>query len=225
MKKLASFLLSIALVWLPHVNAADVTAAGSPAVAVSIGNVSGLGTGVATMLGTPSSANLASALTDETGTGAAVFAGSPALTGTPTVGSSGSAGAISFGNATSGTITLQPVTGALGTTTLTMPAAVGTGRVAQVIASGAKALATGAISSATCTSAQTDTATGAATTDTIIVTFSADPTSTTGYAASASGGLHIVSYPTADTANFKVCNNTGSSVTPGAVTLNWRIIR
>lgn len=37
--------------------------------------VSGLGTGVATFLGTPSSANLRSALTDETGTGAAVFAG------------------------------------------------------------------------------------------------------------------------------------------------------
>jgi hypothetical protein len=42
--------------------------------------VSGLGTGVATLLATPSSANLAAALTDETGTGAAVFASSPALT-------------------------------------------------------------------------------------------------------------------------------------------------
>lgn len=46
--------------------------------------VSGLGTGVATFLATPSSANLRTALTDETGTGSAVFAGSPALTGTPT---------------------------------------------------------------------------------------------------------------------------------------------
>lgn len=42
------------------------------------------GTGIATWAATPSSANLAAALTDETGTGAAVFAGSPALTGTPT---------------------------------------------------------------------------------------------------------------------------------------------
>lgn len=41
--------------------------------------VSGLGTGVATFLGTPSSANLRSALTDETGTGAAVFATSPTI--------------------------------------------------------------------------------------------------------------------------------------------------
>lgn len=46
--------------------------------------VSGLGSGIATFLATPSSANLAAALTDETGTGAAVFAGSPALTGVPT---------------------------------------------------------------------------------------------------------------------------------------------
>jgi hypothetical protein len=44
--------------------------------------VSGLGAGVATLLGTFSSANLAAALTDETGTGANVFAGSPTFTGT-----------------------------------------------------------------------------------------------------------------------------------------------
>jgi hypothetical protein len=41
--------------------------------------VSGLGTDVATFLATPSSANLLAALTDETGTGAAVFANSPTL--------------------------------------------------------------------------------------------------------------------------------------------------
>ncbi len=52
--------------------------------------VSGLGSNVASFLGTPSSANLRAALTDETGTGAAVFANtctlvSPVL-GTPTSG-------------------------------------------------------------------------------------------------------------------------------------------
>lgn len=50
--------------------------------------VTGLATGVATFLGTPTSANLAAALTNETGTGLAVFATSPTLTtpilGTPT---------------------------------------------------------------------------------------------------------------------------------------------
>jgi hypothetical protein len=52
--------------------------------------VSGLGSGVATFLATPSSANLRSALTDETGSGSAVFATSPTLVtpvlGTPTSG-------------------------------------------------------------------------------------------------------------------------------------------
>lgn len=47
--------------------------------------ISGLGTGVATFLATPSSANLASAITDETGTGALVFANSPTLV-TPALG-------------------------------------------------------------------------------------------------------------------------------------------
>jgi hypothetical protein len=47
--------------------------------------VSGLGAGVATFLGTPSSANLAAAVTDETGTGALVFANSPTLV-TPALG-------------------------------------------------------------------------------------------------------------------------------------------
>ena len=47
--------------------------------------VSGLGTGVATFLATPSSANLAAAVTDETGTGALVFANSPTLV-TPALG-------------------------------------------------------------------------------------------------------------------------------------------
>jgi hypothetical protein len=43
--------------------------------------ITSLGTNVATFLGTPSSANLASALTDETGTGVAVFGTNPTLTG------------------------------------------------------------------------------------------------------------------------------------------------
>ena len=70
--------------------------------------VSGLGTGVATFLGTPSSANLASAVTDETGSGALVFANSPTLVtpalGTPSalVGTNitGTASGLTVGNVT-----------------------------------------------------------------------------------------------------------------------------
>jgi hypothetical protein len=42
--------------------------------------ITSLGTGVATWLGTPSSANLAAAVTDETGSGALVFGTSPTIT-------------------------------------------------------------------------------------------------------------------------------------------------
>lgn len=46
--------------------------------------ITSLGSGVATWLGTPSSANLASAVTDETGSGALVFGTSPTIT-TPVI--------------------------------------------------------------------------------------------------------------------------------------------
>ena len=45
--------------------------------------ITGMGAGASTFLATPTSTNLAAMLTDETGTGAVVFANSPTLTGTP----------------------------------------------------------------------------------------------------------------------------------------------
>ena len=68
--------------------------------------VSGLGTGVATFLGTPSSANLAAALTDETGTGALVFGTSPTFTTSAVI------PLVNGGTAVSSTLTLQSTSGA-----------------------------------------------------------------------------------------------------------------
>lgn len=62
--------------------------------------VSGLGANVATFLATPSSANLAAALTDETGSGAAVFGTSPSLT-TPSIAGATLTGVIDAGGADS----------------------------------------------------------------------------------------------------------------------------
>lgn len=73
--------------------------------------VSGLGTSVATFLATPSSANLAAALTDETGTGANVFATSPTIA-TPTVTTSAVIPLVNGGTAVSSTLTLQSTSGA-----------------------------------------------------------------------------------------------------------------
>jgi len=66
-----------------------------------VGGITGLGTGVGTFLATPSSANLISAVTDETGSGSLVFATSPTLV-TPTLGS-----------ATATQITFNPTTGGI----------------------------------------------------------------------------------------------------------------
>ena len=88
--------------------------------------VSGLGTGVATFLGTPSSANLISAMTDETGSGLVVFNNTPALTN-PTVTNytetnftatvTGNAITLSLTNGT-----FQTITTMVGANAITLPA-------------------------------------------------------------------------------------------------------
>jgi hypothetical protein len=78
---------------------------------VRIGNdVSGLGTGVATFLATPSSANLAAALTNETGTSTVVFSNSPTLV-TPTLGAA-LATSIGFADTLTGSATATAGTSA-----------------------------------------------------------------------------------------------------------------
>ena len=74
-------------------------------VAVANGGtgITSFGTGIATFLGTPSSANLAAAVTDETGTGALVFGTSPTLT-TPNIGAA-TATSITLTDALIGTAT------------------------------------------------------------------------------------------------------------------------
>lgn len=94
--------------------------------------VTGLGTGVATFLATPSSANLIAAVTDETGSGALVFATSPTLV-TPTLGAA---------SATS--LTFSSTSGIIGTTTNNDAAAgsVGEYQVATRLGASALSLAT-----------------------------------------------------------------------------------
>lgn len=61
------------------------TASSQTTITPAVGSITGLGTGVGTFLATPTSANLATAVTDETGSGALVFGTSPSLT-TPALG-------------------------------------------------------------------------------------------------------------------------------------------
>jgi len=76
----------------------QLTLAGNTTVTPAVGSITGLGTGVATWLATPTSANLLAAVTDETGTGSLVFATSPTLI-TPILGTPQS------GNFSTGTFT------------------------------------------------------------------------------------------------------------------------
>jgi hypothetical protein len=126
----------------------------------------------------------------------------------------GGTGAMTIGEG--GVITLNgtPVVGA-GGPPVTKTICSGTISIpATAIASGAK-------------SAFTATCTGAATTDNIAVDFAGgtDPTTLTGFLPSTSGTLTIFKWATANTANVTIENNTGSSITPTAFTLNFRVTR
>ena len=76
--------------------------------------VSGLGTSVATFLATPSSANLAQCLTDETGSGSVVFANTPTLI-TPNIGAATGTSLV-----LSGSLTVNGTTTTISSTTLSV---------------------------------------------------------------------------------------------------------
>lgn len=113
--------------------------------------VSGLGTNVATFLATPSSANLASAVTDETGTGALVFANTPTLT-TPNIGAAtGTSVNLSGAGTFGGNLTVSGGTGTIDATSGTASATLnlvgrssGTAKTASVLANSAGSLVLGA---------------------------------------------------------------------------------
>jgi hypothetical protein len=93
------------------------------------------------------------------------------------------------------------------------------------IASGTATLGTAAIGSAACATVVSIGAPGVLTTDVVSASFNGDPTAVTGYVPLTSGMLTIIGYPTSGNVNFKVCNNTAGSITPGAITLNFRVDR
>lgn len=126
---------------------------------------------------------------------------------------------LAYGGATKATLTSD------GNLTVTGSITGTGGGVAYSIANGTSALGTSAIASGTCATVVTTAATGTATTDVVLWGFNGDPTGVTGYAPSANGMLTIIVYPTTNNINIKVCNNLSASVTPGAITLNWRVVR
>lgn len=227
------------------------TAVSSATITPAIGSVTGLGTGIATALGvnvgtagapvinggalgTPSSGvgtnitgiqlanitglgtNVATALGVNVGTAGAFVVNGGAL-GTPSSGTGTNLTGVPISTGISG----------LGTGVATMlgNAVSAASGPTQTIASGSAVLGTGAIASAACASVVTVAGSGVLTTDTVTGSFNGDPTAVTGYIPSTAGGLSIFLYPTANNMNAKVCNFTSSSITPGAITLNLRVVR
>jgi len=139
------------------------------------------------------------------------------------LGASGTLGNVTMGNATSGTITVQPVAGALTVgDTLSFPSLTKT--LTATIASGAKALNTTPIASTACNTSAAGAA-GVVSTDAIVAAFNASTAAVAGYIPVTAGGLSIRLYPTNGTVNFEVCNGTAATITPGAITLNWAVYR
>jgi hypothetical protein len=101
----------------------------------------------------------------------------------------------------------------------------------QTVASGTTALGTGALSSTKCTgdagepTLVTATATGARSTDVVLASFNGDVSAVTGYTPATTGTLRVDVWPSTDLVSLKVCNGTLASVTPGSVSLNWRVVR
>lgn len=184
--------------------------------------VSGLAAGIATFLGTPSSANLKSAVTDETGSGGAlVFATSPTLT-TPNL---GTPSAVTLTNGTGLPIATgvsglgSNVASALGVT------ASSPSGITVLLNSGTLAMTTNPVSSAACSIPQGVSVTGATFSDVINAGFDRDPTGITGFVPLTTGMLTIIMWPQSGNVYFRYCNNTASTITPGALNVNWRINR
>jgi len=89
------------------VNVAGVITATSFDGNLALANITGLGANVATFLATPSSSNLASAVTDETGSGSLVFANTPTLI-TPILGDATATTLITSGDVVVGTAMSAP---------------------------------------------------------------------------------------------------------------------
>ena len=192
--------------------------------------VSGSGTIAATTATTATTASAApfSGLTGSTNTTAHMLVGtgaSLASTGSGTIAATSSLTANALASTPTTCTTGQFAAGVLANGNATGCATPSGGGNVNLICSGTFALGTSAIASGASAAVITQNCTGLLTTDNIMLDFNGDPTSTVGYQPSTNGMLTIIKWPSANTINVKVVNNTSASVTPGAISVNYRVVR
>ena len=108
-------------------NGIDYVDSGSACAAAGVTSITGDSTIISNSGSTGAvTLTLANALAGSVLGNATASAAAPSYTRTPVLGLSGTAGTLGFGNATSGTVTLGTVTGALGAVTASLPANTGT---------------------------------------------------------------------------------------------------
>ena len=102
----------------------------------------------------------------------------------------------------------------------------GSGTVPVNITKSFQAMPTIAVPANSCSaSATTTSVTGADAGSLVVATFAQDPTLVTGYAGGTpNGGITINVWPTTNTINWKLCNQTSSSITPGAMNVNFMVL-
>jgi hypothetical protein len=113
----------------------------------------------------------------------------------------------SAGAASAGSIPALNASGLIDTTML--PAAIANIQIA---------LPTTSIAANSCTTPATVSMPGLKTTSALLTAFATNPNSVNGWGLN--GGLVFTAWPTANTLNWSVCNETSAAIVPGAMTLN-----
>jgi hypothetical protein len=131
----------------------------------------------------------------------------------------------SIGSGTPGPIAATTLTSS-STTTLNGTTIPASSTLTKTIGSGQQALSTSAISPGSCATTITISVSGVAATDNVLVDFASSPLAVTGYAPTGSV-LTIYKWAGSGNVNIAQCNNAGNSasITPGAMTVNYRVVR
>jgi len=108
---------------------------------------------------------------------------------------------------------------------MTVPSSPSSTLTITIAPANASALGTTAIASGACAALVTAAATNVLATDIVSWSFAGDPSGVTGYGAGTGGGLTVTAFATAGNVNFRVCNLTAASITPGAISVRWAVYR